>query len=267
MSMSRELLSLACNNNYLTQFRYLAGNIIEYDIKQANINMLYKYGLINQNRYEYLSSLPKYNREVIVGKMIRENKEYYKAINNGIKEAKKLLFNSNNIQEFEVVRIANDAVYVNRMNNLNFTKFDNIEFVQKSVSTNYLNLNKILFFINFNSQNGISVDVKGLGDDYNIHEPMISIIVNIISSLQFDSIKNTMIMLDNFIDDYLNLKLDVGYYRELNSDAMYRVIGGKFSIYNLGEISKDIDINYNLYILRELSSIIYEIYTGIYRKL
>ena len=263
--LSKEQATLAKQNNYIIGSRFVSGNIVEYDIKQANINMLYKYNVIDIDRYIYLSNLPKINREIIVGNMIKSNKDLYKIIQNGIKEAKLALFDNNSINEYEVIRIASDAVYVNRMVNLKVTKFDNVEFVIKSVSDCFLKLNNLLFFISF--KDNINVDIKGLGDDYSIHEPLISIIVNIINELQYAGVKQAMKTLESFIGDYLNRRLDVSYYRELSPGGNYRVIGGEFFISNLPYLSKEIDIGYNLYILRELASILYEIYVSYYRKL
>lgn len=263
--LNRNQGALARQVNYVVDMRYISGNIIEYDIKQANINILYKYGTIDLEKYNYLANLPKMNREIIVGNMISSDKEIYKTIQKGIKEAKLNLFDANNIKEYEVIRIANDAVYVNRINGLKITQFDNIQFVPKSVSTCYLNLKNILFFINFGSQ--INVDIKGLGPNYDIHEPLITIIVNIISELQYDGVKPAMKSLENFIDDYLNKRLGVEYYRELNPEAGFRVIGGKFLLSTIPILYDEIDIGYNLYLLRELSSILYEIYTSTYKKI
>ena len=264
--LTREQASLARQTNYIIDTRFISGNIIEYDIRQANINILYKYGVIDNDRYNYLSNLPKINREVIVGNMIKSDKEIYKIIQKGIKEAKVALFDANNIKEYEIVRIANDAVYVNRVGGLKVTKFDNVEFVPKSISTCFLKLTNLLFFINLFNQD-IDVDIKGLGEDYSIHEPFISIMVNIIATLQFDGVKPAMINLNNFIDDYVNRKLSVEYYRELSPGGKYRIIGGEFFISNLPKLSNEIDIGYNFFLLRELSSILYEIYTSNYRKL
>ena len=144
--LSRELSSLAKQINYNCQNRYLSGYITEYDIRQANINILYKNNIIDKKYYDYLVHVPKIQREIIVGNLIKEDKNKYSIIQKGIKEAKCLLFEANNIKEYEVVRIANDAVYVNRVNGLKYITFDGIEFVPKSISTNYLRLYNILFF-------------------------------------------------------------------------------------------------------------------------
>lgn len=264
--LNRQQAALARQTNYIVDTKFVSGNIIEYDIRQANINILYKYKAIDEKYYNYLSNLPKINREVIVGNMIKSDKEVFKIIQKGIKEAKVALFDANSIKEYEVVRIANDAVYVNRVGGLKVTKFDNIEFVPKTISTCFLKLTNLLFFINFFNQD-INVDIKGLGEDYSIHEPFISIIVNIIATLQFDGVKHAMVSLNNFIDDYINRKLSVEYYRELSPGGKYRVIGGEFFISSLPKLSDEIDIGYNFFILRELSSVLYEIYISNYRNL
>ena len=263
--LNRELSSLAKQINYICPDRFVSGRITEYDISQANINVLYKYQVIDTKYYNYLKSCPKIQREIIVGNLIKEDKDKYKIIQKGIKDAKCQLFEANDIKEYEVVRIANDAVYVNRFNGLKYTVFDGINFNIKSISTCFLKLYNILFFINL--EDNINVDIKGLGEDYSIHQPMISIIVNIINELQCIGIKSAMKSLSDFIDDYQNRKLSVEYYREMNDTAGYRVIGGEFYISNLNNILPEIDINYNLYILRELASVLYEIYTSTYRKL
>ena len=263
--MNRELVSLAKENNYICPDRFASGQIIEYDIQQANINILFRYGVIDKDYYIYLQNIPKINREIIVGNMIREDKKIYNIINKGIKEYKVKLFESNDIKSYEVIRIANDAVYVNRIGGLNNLEFDNIRFVPKTISTCYLKLYNILFFINLN--NPINVDIKGLGDNYDIHEPIISIIVNIINELQYAGIKTALQTLNNFIDDYINRRLDVSYYRELNPQAQFRVIGGQFFLSTINNLLPEIDIGYNLSILRELFSILSEIYTSNYRKM
>ena len=262
--LSRELSSLAKQINYVCPDRFVSGQITEYDIRQANINILYKYNIIDEKYYNYLVHVPKIQREVIIGNLIKEDKNKYNIIQKGIKESKCQLFDANNIKEYEVVRIANDAVYVNRSNGLQYTIFDGIEFVPKSTSTCYLKLYNILFFIDFGTN--INVVIKGLGENYDIHQPMISIIVNIINELEYAGVKDAMKSLNSFIDDYLNRRLGVEYYRELTPEALYRVYGGEFFLSTLNTLLPE-DINYNLYILRELSSILYEIYTSTYRKL
>lgn len=264
---------LATSNTYLIDRKYVSGRIIEYDIRRANSTILFKYNKIDQDLYNYLNNVDKNIREVTIGKMIREDKEIDKIIKKGIIEAKKQLFEANNIQPHEVIRIANDAVYVNRSMNLQYTDFDIVHFAQKSISNSFLNLNKYLFFINYDN-NQIGVDIKGIGENQILHQDyLISIIVNIICTLEFNSIKEAIKQLNLFIDDYVNLRLDVGFYREFNPESKFRlkpfIKYTRFSFLSdfvdQNEISS-IDISYNLYILRELMSILFQIYQSVYRK-
>ena len=40
--------------NYLTPDKYVSGHIVEYDMEKANINMLLKANVIDQNYYNFL---------------------------------------------------------------------------------------------------------------------------------------------------------------------------------------------------------------------
>ena len=264
--LSRELTSFARQINYLCPERYVSGRITEYDIKQANINILLRSETIDRTEYDYLQSIPKQQREIIIGKKIKEDKSIDKVIKKGISDCKVALFDTNNIRSYEVIRIANDAVYINRVNPLNITKFDNVEFVPKSISNTYLKLRDLLFFINYENNN-INVDIKGLGTNYDIHQPIISLIVNIVYDLELNGVKSAISQLQNIIDDYINKRLGIEYYREFNVRASYHVINTPFYLSTLDYLRDEIDINYNLFMLRELLSILYENYTSNYRKL
>ena len=119
--------------NYLHPSRYISGRIVEYDIKSANISTLRMQNIISEEDYIRLSNMPKINREIEIGLMIKNDKEVYNYIQKGIKSAKLALAKANSIDIESICRIANDAVYINSVSNLQRTKFgDYIEFKQKS---------------------------------------------------------------------------------------------------------------------------------------
>ena len=129
-----ELERLANLTSYITPSRYVSGRIVEYDIKSANITMLKKYNAIFDDYYNFLSKLPKIDREIEIGLLIRSDKKYFNIIEDGIKAAKYILLKSNNVDPSFIVRIANDAVYINSLNDLQYTKFDEVLFAKKSIS-------------------------------------------------------------------------------------------------------------------------------------
>lgn len=253
------MYDLIQKRDYFCPSRYVSGRISEYDIRACNINMLKYYGMISDELYNYLSVIPKIDREIYIGNMMREDKKIYDTISKGIKEFKVKLASTNNIQDKEIVRIANDAVYVNRPIDLFTTVFDNIEFKQKGIYSSVVKLNKsTIIFLSKDMYGNSIVDVKGIGDNDVLHQNyMISIIVTVINTMEMSSAKDALALLNDIYKDYVSLKLDKGCYREFNSISMYKYKHSNYGAFYIEDIN-DIDISYNLYILRELWSIIIE---------
>ena len=99
--------------NYLSPLRYVSGRIVEYDIKAANISVLRDKEIISEADYIMLSSMPKNLREREIGLMEKNNPSLYNKIADGITEAKLSLIRFNKIEDNQILRIANDAIYVN----------------------------------------------------------------------------------------------------------------------------------------------------------
>jgi hypothetical protein len=254
--MDMNLEKIARSREYFTPYqRYISGRIVEYDIKSANITMLKKYNIIDNGYYTYLSNLPKYNREVEIGLKIRESKEYYEAIQKGIIDSKLLLFQYNDIQEPEVIRIANDAVYINRSIDLKYTQFGDVLFRQKSISDVVLKIDTLIFFY-FNRNNEMNIDVKGLGNNQIFHQKyMLSFIASVINLVEISSLNDAINFITDFYKEYISKALDIGFYRELNPMSMYKISGSNYCISNATNIN-DIDISFNASLIRELYSIL-----------
>ena len=254
--------SIISKVTYITDEPYVYGVIRELDIKAANINTLFRNGSIDEREYNYLQELPKKDREVYIGLKIQSNKSLYDAIQNGIVEAKCWLSEVNNLQEGEIVRVANDAVYVKRSSPLQFLKYDNIEFVEKSIYSSMLNLNGILLFFSYNSNGELNVDVKGINEnELQYHNGYIlSIIGQTIYLLQRSSSRDAMMFISDFYERYINRQLSVEMYRPFDKSSAYQIYG--FICYDKPkqEAIKDLDIRYNLNILRILYGIVLEEY-------
>lgn len=259
MMNKSELDKFISQHSYITPLRYVSGRIVEYDIKSANITMLRKYHMIDDNCYNYLRNLPKINREIEVGLMIRENPKFLEVINNGIIEAKKQLFYKNKINPDSVIRIANDAVYINSSLDLPYTTFDDVIFKIKSVSSAIMKINRLLFLYWYSNQN-ININVIGLGKSQELHSNyMIGFIAQVINYIEIVSIKDALSFVTQFIDDYINLKLDKHFYRELTPESLYKCKNSSFYMSDIDNLN-DIDIGYNFYLLREIYSIVLEKY-------
>lgn len=260
--MNNAVSSIVSKVSYFTPSRYISGRIVEYDIRSANITMLKAANVITEDQYQYLKNLPKMSREIEIGLMIQSNPAIFKAISNGIENYKLKFAEANNIDENKIVRIANDAIYLNTPIDLNYTVFDNIvEFKKKSVYDVAMKLNYVIIFSAFHGDI-MDIDVKGIGKNAQLHQDyMISVIGSVIHMIERSDISEAFNYISEFSVHYLNRELDIGYYREFNASSKFKIANSPFYISNCDEVYLDkIDINYNYVIIRELWSIVTQIY-------
>lgn len=260
-NLTRDILE---KENYYNPLRYISGRIIEYDIKAANVSILFEMGYFNEDQYRYYIDLPKMIREREIGLLQRENPKVYDILADGLRKSRLTLGEANNLDSLQIIRIAKDAVYVNSSLDLQYTNFGKcISFKQKNIYNVYLKLLNTIVFVSF-LNDSIDIDIKGLGNNYIYHQDyMLNTIGTVVFYIERGSIQDALNYLSNIIDDYINRRLDIGYYRNFDPDSMYEInVSG--SEYKLIEISdqykENINIQYNLFILRELWSIVVEIY-------
>lgn len=253
--------------NYISGLKFLFSNYIrEYDLSKANINVLYLKGIIDESLYRKLSVASREERQITIGLMEQRDKKVTKAKAEGIIEAKKMLFEANDIQDSDILSIKNDAVFViNKV--LTKTRFHElIDFKLKNTYMDFVYLGGIEVYYGYDRVSGIeNIATKGLGKNAYLHKDfMIDFIIYIISEMESGSISQAVSSFTNFFNDYINGQLDIGYYREFNSASMYSIINSpyKVSIVDNNEYTKTkvININYNMNILRELFGYISDSY-------
>ena len=254
---------------YTLNIPYILSRYIrEYDISKANINILLYKNYIDINIYDLLYNMEKKEREIYIGKWIQKEPIIQNIISDGILEMRRLFVASNNICDSDILSIKNDAIYiVDKIANV--TKFNNIEFVLKNCYTTYIKLGKYEIYYTFNSVNDTeSIDIKGINDNtLYLHENhIISFICQILYELENGNLKNIFSYFNTFFNDYINMKLDLGFYREFNPQSKFvsKSISGNRYIFDTIE-EKDkyiIDISYNLNLLRELYRILLNISKG-----
>lgn len=257
------------NINYDSGISFLISSYIrEYDISKANINILYKYGVISYNDYVMYFNMDKYSREVAIGNL-QKNPEVTNTLQKGIIEAKKIFFDANNIKDKDVLAIKNDAVLlINKI--AHNTKFENIEFINNETYTSYikLNTNIKLFYTYDNIRKNELLDVKGINkNNLSLHKDFfIDFLKEFFYCCENCSIDEIIDLVVNFYNLYLNLKLDINYYREFNSESMYSIKSLEKFIHSYKAITMNekekvyIDIRHNLDIIRYLYGIISNIY-------
>lgn len=242
--------------NYTTTENIIIDRIYEYDISMANVSVLKRSGKFDEERLEYLSQLPKMEREVTIGKLIREDRSIQTAIKKGIHLARWNLFKENQIKDTEVISIKNDAVFV-RGRVLKVTKFGPVEFKRKHQYAMFMKMDRMEFY--YDRKRNI-VDIKGINDTV-LKEPdhqngILRFIGTVMEYIVMDRKTQLHEYLFQFIHAYKARELPYPYYRELSQDNCYR---SQFSLsgnsVQLLQISQNdvsdlnISYNYNRFIL------------------
>lgn len=260
--MNEELMKFVSQQKYLSEVPFVFGrSIFEYDIKQANIHALLAAGKISMDEFRFLSLAPKQLREVEIGNKIKNNPEMYQDIQNVICQAKYEFMSQNGIQVPQVLRIANDSLYIQTpINNYDpIVKINDvpIEFVMKNHFMNYMQLtNQILLFCNTDG-NYWNIDIKGIKNSkHYLHQDFISALCDIIDARNNGGKEIAITEFNKIYNAYITYSLPVGYYRELNSDSLFKIKGDTgFSISGSDSLkAEQVDYSFNLMILRTVYS-------------
>lgn len=253
--------------NYLLQLPYIfANNIYEYDIKKANINILLALGAIDINYYNKLYSLPRMERQIEIGWLLRRYPNMSDILSDGIIKYKKLFFENNNLEDSDILSIKNDAIFI--INKIpKYTCFDNIEFINKNTYSSFIKIlkNIEIYFKSDMINNIFQFDVKGINDELlKLHENYMCFwISSILYNIELGDLEIVIKDIKNFYNDYVSRSLPIEYYRSFDSISQYNIIlnGTRYLLNSINDKYIDnIDISTNLYIIRQLFGYVTEIH-------
>lgn len=254
--------------DYTADISYLNNIFItEYDISKCNINILYTKGIIDKNTYDFLYHSKRMVRQTYVGKL-QKDITIVKALQSGIIEAKKMLFETNGLNDRDILSIKNDAVFIINKQLLH-TKFGLIEFLPKGVYTSFYKFRDLEIYYYYNNMNKDEyIDVKGISDANLVkHEGyFLQLLQDIFYSIQTSGPEVAIRMLKEYYNEYITKKLPIEHYRKFNADSTYHLlyhttIGTGFSADYLSQNNIEIvDISYNLSILLQLQKYIISMY-------
>lgn len=261
--------------NYKCTLPYIINTYIrEYDLSKANISSLYHYNVLSKEQYESFLNMPKQEREIKIGLMIRNNKSYYDTIANGITYAKRMLIETNNVQDYEIVSIKNDAIFIHGRE-LQNSKFGIFEFKVKNTFTTYMRLseNIEIYYYDFNNNDTIqsSITVKGISDENLIshNDGMLNLINQVCFMINRYDVESILSYVTDMYNDFRDRSLPINYYRSFDSMSKFMIRTEYFS-YILDYIDDTmrgiLDISVNDSVFRELIYIIYDIYNSRYKK-
>jgi hypothetical protein len=223
------------------------GEIIEYDIRAAGMNLARQFGYIDDVILDKLEEMDKRTRNIKLGLLKKKDKQISKNENQAFVKARELFIVTNKLSVEDIVAIKKDAIFVSRR--CNERTFGKIEFVPKNKYTSYMELNKLEFYYNSNQ-----LDIKGIGDVvYEKHEKfMIEFFKKYFVLMESGNRSQLIDFVTNFVYRYKSRLLEIDYYRELNVQSTYRtniiVENGVYGLDNVNSSSFDyIDISYNYF--------------------
>lgn len=253
--------------NYISGLKSLFSTYIrEYDIAKANISILYSKGVIDKDMYQSLLIAPREERQITIGLLQQKDPKIVKILQQGIFEAKKALFEINQLEDADILTIKNDAVFVinKKLHTTQVSEY--VEFKLKNTFIDFLNLKGIEFYYGMDRISGEDiVDVKGLGKKKYLHDSfMTDFIAYILSSIETGDIEDAISSFEDFFKAYTDGELDIGYYREYNSESMYSIINSRYKVmYANNDVytkTRIINGRYNIDILREIFGMLSERY-------
>lgn len=222
----------------------ISSDIIEYDISSAGYSISRRYKLLDEKTLDMLGSLDKKSRQIRIGLLCRDNPKYNEALKSAFVNIRKEFFMANSITDDDILSIKKDAIFLLRhVNNVNFG--DYVTFAEKNKYSSYFYINKTEFYVGSGT-----LDVKGISDDkLELHRDyMLDFLYNIFKMMEVTDFKYIIKELVAFTNHYKARNLDVGYYRELNSESSYRMIDD-FCGHNIGidyvDDVENVNISYN----------------------
>ena len=200
---------------YNPNIEYIFNNeIIEYDMKNAGINIIQHFKLLPQDQVDKLLNLDKTERHIAVGKLQRNDKGLSSAMSEKFAEMRGLFVSANNLSVDNIISVKKDAIYtVGSCQNL---KFGKVEFIPKNRYSSYIRFTDSMNIEIYYNPRG--TDIKGIGESgVNKHRLyMLHFLSKIVSYLETKN-ASLKIFLRSFIDQYKGMELDAGYYIEFNN--------------------------------------------------
>lgn len=193
--------------------------VTEYDIKQANINVLYLAEAIDKKTYNILKNTDKKTRVIKIGKMMRDNKKIYDIYINRLKKYIKTFIKDNDLEN-NIYEIVKDAVWVydgKYPKKREYSKY--IKFVPKRSATSVFTIphRNIKFY--FNSVYGIFFQ-RGLGDIKKNKYPILGYIKKFMALKENNDYKNLYVQLHEYSLQYLRKEVNKKHRRSLISKKL-----------------------------------------------
>ena len=258
-------------SRYSSRIEYILDNIIrEFDISKANISVLRDANVLSEEQYQYYLNAPRMERQIAIGKLQGSNTAVSEILKSGITNARRVFLESNNVQDSEVLYIRNDAIAVIGSRWISQLQVsDHVAFRESAHYTAFYKFNTIdMLYLYDAIKNEEHLDLKGLGDEaISLHKDfMIDFLCELFYTAQTRGVEEALQILDNVHSQYINMQMPIGYYREFNSKAGFKLHDDMsmcrylYLKYATEYDKRYIDIGFNESMLRHFNRIYLSIY-------
>lgn len=220
-------------------------SIREYDLKAADMSLMKEFKLVSADTIASLEKMDNQARHVRTG-MMQKDKQFAKVLTEAFKEARRMFFEANEVEEQEVLSIKKDAIFIINKDCVHHT-FGALDFRIKNQYLGYMYLNRNEFYY---TDPQTPIDVKGLGKSApeKHREYLLDFFRDVFSYRIYNSYPEQLQLLSSFIKAYRNRELAIGYYRQLDNQSYFRLEdnGEEILIDGVEEEAIDqLDIRYN----------------------
>ena len=189
-----------------------------YDMKSGGYSILKKNNLLSEKEIEYLDSLDKFNKNYVLGNMIRDN-NWTEVLMKGFIDSRKRFMYYNNLVDDDILSIKKDAFFLlnTSCNNL---EFDGYTWRLEDVYSSYYYINDKEFYF---SNKNFNIELKGINDEL-LKRHKDFFLYDLCNIMKLNESTNTRYKnkyIQEYRSTYLNKELDIGCYRNLDEESMY----------------------------------------------
>lgn len=245
--------SLYKKHNYLNKCITFINNsmIVEYDMHNAGLSILHHNGIIDDENFNYLQSLDKLQKNITVGKFLRDNSDANDFLVQEFVNVRKEFFTQNNINDDSVLAIKKDAIFLINKSPHVLKLNDDYEFIKKNIYNSYININGKEHYYSMNDDildtKGYSKEIKEFHKNY--------LFKFLKECLKIKMPNNDYLLTEKllvFKNEFVEKSLDIGYYNDiLFGGYLVDICGNVYTVPNISN-TENVIINNNLNFLLEL---------------
>jgi hypothetical protein len=218
IKLRNESCRLWKHDSYTRDVDYIVSvKIYEYDMKDAGFNLIKYFELLPKGEIDALEQIPKVYRTIKIGMLQRKDQLFAKRLNKTFAIMRQRFFEENGLMEDDILSVKKDAIFIIGKR-CKECSFDNVEFRVKHTYTSFHKFDNIEFYYNRDD-----LHVKGI-NDYKLidhQDYMLTYLKDVFKFAEKESYMKIVDITKRFALEYKQKALDIGYYRELNSNSLY----------------------------------------------